>query len=706
MKMRGPIFFSIAMIAILFGVYYPKMNTGDKESVLINSILSGLQRMHYQPQTIDDAFSKKLYSLYLDRIDGGKRFFTKADIDQLQKFEISLDDEANAGTYAFFNLSLELMTNALDKTQTYYRDILAQPFDFTIEETVETDGEKKEWASNDKELKEYWRKMLKYETLSRLSDKLEAQKKGDDEKLTGKSVAELEEMVRKDVLKIYDDYYARIRKLKRSDRLSDYLNSVTNIFDPHTGYYEPIERDNFDIGMSGRLEGIGARLQTEGDYTKVVNIVPGGPAWKSKEIEENDIILNVAQEREEPIDISGMQINDVVSKIRGPKGTTVRLTVKKMDGSVKQVSLVRDVVILEEGFAKSLILGSDKGERIGYIKLPKFYADFEDASGRFCSDDVAIEIEKLKAEKVQGIILDLRNNTGGSLRDVVKMTGFFIEEGPVVQVKSRGRNPEVMEDTDPRVQYNGPLIIMVNEFSASASEIIAAALQDYGRAIIVGSNSTFGKGTVQRFYDLDRSIIENSNIKPLGSIKLTTQKFYRINGGSTQLKGVIPDIILPDNYQYIETGEKDYEFPLDWTEIPAVAYSQNVVKLNHLNAVKGKSSNRVKGHETFQKIEANAERLKKQRDMSEYPLSLKTFQTWSEQLEQEAKSYDDMFKEIDQLQVQNLSADLKDIELEESKKARNEDWLKSVKKDIYIYETLNIMHDLILGDIADVDNKK
>ncbi|MCB0662080.1 MAG: carboxy terminal-processing peptidase [Saprospiraceae bacterium] len=700
--LRGSLFFSLVAVAILFGAYYPSMDSEQKESVLINTILTSLQRFHFQPVPIDDQFSEKLFDLYMDRLDGGKRFLTKSDVKELSKFKDDLDDEAMQGTFTFFDKSYELVNNGITKTQGYYRDILSKPFDFSKKEEVETDGDKRDFASSDEELKEQWRLMLKYEVLRRVTTKLEDQEKGEDEELAGKSFEELEEMTRKDVLKVYDDWYDRLSKLQRKDRLSDYLNTVTNVYDPHTNYFEPIEKENFDIGMSGKLEGIGARLQTDGDYTKVSSIVPGGPAWKGKDLEENDVIMKVAQGDEEPVDITGMQINDVVSLIRGPKDTEVRLTVKKVDGLIKTITILRDVVVLEEGFAKSLIIESDLGDKVGYIKLPRFYADFEDASGRFCSDDIETELGKLKNESVDGIVLDLRNNGGGSLRDVVKMAGYFIEEGPIVQVKSRGRKPEVLSDTDPSVKYDGPLVVLVNDFSASASEILAAALQDYDRAVIVGTNSTFGKGTVQRFFDLDRAIIGNNEVKPLGQIKLTMQKFYRVNGGSTQLKGVIPDVILPSSYAYIETGEKENDYPLEWTEIPSVEYSQDVYEVNGLDRIVASSEKRVAQNDVFQKVEANAVRLKEQRDLSKYPLSLHEFQTWNDELEAEAKEFSDMFQPIESMKIRNLTVDAPGIEAEESKKARNDEWLKDVQKDVTLYETLNILHDLISNSVADV----
>lgn len=700
--LRGSLFFSLVAVAILFGAYYPSMDSQEKESVLINTILTSLQRFHFQPVPIDDDFSEKLYDLYMDRIDGGKRFLTKDDVSELVKFRNQLDDEAMQGTFTFFDKAQEKLNSGVEKTQQYYREILAEPFDFSIEEEVETDGDKKDFAVSDAMLREQWRLMLKYEVLRRLNSKLEEQEKGEDEELAGKSFEELEAMTREDVLKVYDDWYERLAKLKREDRMSDYLNTITNVYDPHTNYFEPIEKENFDIGMSGKLEGIGARLQTDGDYTKVSSIVPGGPAWKGKELEENDVIMKVAQGEEEPVDITGMQINEVVSLIRGPKDTEVKLTVKKVDGLIKTITIVRDVVILEEGFAKSLIIESDLGDKVGYIKLPRFYADFEDAGGRFCSDDIEKELGKLKGESVDGVILDLRNNGGGSLRDVVKMAGYFIEEGPIVQVKSRGRKPEVLSDKDPSVKYDGPLVVMVNDFSASASEILAAALQDYNRAVIVGTNSTFGKGTVQRFFDLDRAIIGNNEVKPLGQVKLTMQKFYRVDGGSTQLKGVIPDVILPGSYKYIETGEKENDYPLAWSEIPAVKYEQDVYEVSGLDRIIANSEERVASNEVFQQVESNAVRLKEQRELSTYPLVLEKFQSWNEKLEAEAKAYSDMFQPIEAMKIRNLGVDVPAIESEESKKARNEEWLKDVQKDLTLYETLNILHDLISNSVAEV----
>ena len=695
MKFRGPIFFSVLIIGLLVAAYYPKVDNAEKEAILMQTVVSGFSQLHYQPKEIDDNFSKEVFKLYLDQLDFGRRFLTEKDIAQLQQHELSIDNQVQERNFEFFNLSVDLLDAALDKTQTYYREILTAPFDYEVEESIELDGKKRSFAKDDASLKEFWRKYLKYETLERIVDALEKEEeKGEDE--MKKSFDEIEQEAREDVLEFFDDWYGRMDKLKRQDRLSAFLNTFTSAFDPHSEYYQPIDKENFNIRFSGRLEGIGARLSTEGDYTKVVKIIVGGPAWKQKQLEEDDVIMKVRQEDEaEAKDITGMVINDVVQLIRGDKGTNVTLTVKKVDGSVEDITIERDIVIIEEQFAKSLILKGKEGEKIGLINLPSFYADFQNSNGRFCSKDVGIEIEKLKAENVDGIILDLRNNGGGSLRDVVKMTGLFVEKGPIVQVKSRGRAPEVLKDVDSRVQYDGPLVVMVNSYSASASEILAAALQDYGRAVIVGSTSTFGKGTVQRFIDLDRTIRGHDEIKPLGEIKLTTQKFYRVNGGSTQLKGVIPDIILPDNFHYIKTGERDRDNAMEWTEIAPVSYSQNITDLSGLDKIKANSEARVKENETFQMVLKNAKRLEVQREQTDYPIEIDAYQEFLDQRQAAADQFKDLFEEEVIPDVANLATDMPGIEADESKKARNENWVESVKKDTYIEETLHIMHDLI-----------
>lgn len=700
MKFRAIVFFSLLTgITLLVGFYpYSQVKEMDqKESVLVRTMLAYVNQLHFSPKEVNDDFSKELFKYYLEEIDGSKRFFTQADVDKLNEYQVQLDDAVKLGSTDFFDASYALFNAALEKTQGYYREILAAPFDFSQKEVFEVDGTKRAFVKNDSELKELWRKYLKYETMNRLLDKQEQQEKerSKNAEIPEKSLEELEREAREATLKSYDDYYARLIKLKRSDRFGEFLNAVAAVFDPHTNYFAPIQKQNFDIRFSGRLEGIGATLQTQGDYTRVVTIVVGGPAWKGKELQENDLIMKVAQGDDgEFQDVSGMVLDDVVQLIRGKKGTKVRLYVKKADGSNKTILITRDIVQIEDTYARSLLLDGVDGKQIGYIFLPSFYADFNDPNGRFCAKDIAAELEKLKQENVHGIILDLRNNGGGSLRDVQRMTGFFIESGPIVQVKSRSTQPEVLRDVDNRVQYSGPLVVMVNALSASASEILAAALQDYGRAVIVGS-PTFGKGTVQRFYNLDNAIPNSPELQPLGEIKVTTQKFYRINGGSTQLKGVTPDVILPDDFLMVDIGEKKEAYPMEWTQIPPVNFSQNVYKVKNMEDLRRKSKARVDKDEVFQKVVANSKRLKTQRDASLISLNLEEYKALEASRMKEAEQFKDIFAAVVNPNVRNLEADLPSINLDESQKARNEDFVKTVSKDIYIRETLHILMDLI-----------
>jgi len=715
--------------------FYPAPDNPEKEKAIVSTAINALNGLHYEPAVLDDAFSEKVYEVYLNRIDGSRRFFTQEDYTIFAAHELQIDNQLDQADLTFFNVIEERFEVALQRSQDLYREILKTPFDFSSTETVELDGEKKAYPSDVAALRESWRKTLKWETMTRLNDKIEQQealrKKADkdeaadedavenldeqlgnddspentdvdddesDEELLNKSIEELEEDARKSVLKSFDDWYERMRKLKRSDRLSDYLNAVTSVYDPHTGYFAPVDKENFDISMAGKLEGIGARLQTDGEYTKVTDVVAGGPAWKGKELAEKDVIMKVAQEGEEPVDIGGMNINEVVQQIRGKKGTKVTLTVKQVDGTIADIEIIRDVVILEEGFAKSLMLDTDEGEKVGYIRLPRFYADFSDDKGRSSFRDIRTEVEKLKTEKVAGIILDLRSNGGGSLRDVVDMTGLFIDEGPVVQVKSRGRSPEVLKDDDNQVQYDGPLVVMVNEFSASASEILAAALQDYGRAVIVG-NKTFGKGTVQRFIDLDVAIRGANNVKPLGNLKVTTQKFYRVNGGSTQLEGVTPDIFLPDNYAYLETGERENDFPLQWDKIPAASYNRVPAYVASLPTIRKKSMARTQSNEVFIAIDKFAKELKSDRDESIVSLNLEAYTAEQTVRSAESKAYKELFKEIDAMQVDNLKLDKLQLEsADEGKIDRNKDFIERIQKDIHLYETVQIMNDMIDAD--------
>ena len=690
------VFAVVGAFSLLFGSFHISENDTEKEKVIQDVLLRVLNQAHFDPADINDEFSKEVYTTFLEYVDGRKRFFTTADIDQLSVYELEIDDHVNTGSLEFFDLAVELLQFRIDQAEQFYQEVLEQPFDFNVTESYEFDPDKKEYTSNISELKERWRKALKYDVLVKLESKVNRQE--EDSEVEQLSFEELEKQSREDVLKNYNRWYKNFKKVKRSDRFEAYLNSLAHAFDPHSDYFNPKEKQDFDINMGGKLEGIGARLRSEGDLTKVVFVVPGGPVWRNKTIEVNDYILKVKQKDEEPVDVFGMRLDDVVAMIRGDKGTFVTLTIKKKDETVIDVELERDVVNIEESFARSVKLDlPGTAENIGYIHLPKFYSSFEGEEGNSCAVDVAREIEKLKEDNVNGIILDLRNNGGGSLRDVVNMSGLFIEDGPIVQVKSPNRKPYVYKDEDEDVKYTGPLVVLVNSFSASASEILAAALQDYKRAVIVGSQS-FGKGTVQRFIDLDRAVRGSSEHKPLGELKITMQKFYRINGGSTQLKGVSPDINLPDRYSKIDVGEREYPNSMAWSEIGGLDYDQDVFLVDDLTYIKKRSQDRVAQNDQFKLISEQAQVFKENRDKTEYSLNFKEFRNYLDDKDEESKRFDDLLKEdIEFLNVTNLESDFESINLDETTKARNEDWIKSIKKDIYIAESLSIISDLING---------
>lgn len=668
----------------------------DKDEAIDQTISVALNNIHYSPLEINDKFSEKVYKLYLKRLDYNKKFLIQSDIDELKKYEKSIDDDFKNSQFNFFEKSYELILKRVAEAQEYYKDILSQPFDFTKDETIQLDPEKLNFCKSKEELKEAWRKTLKYQTLAKIYDLTEEQEKAREKSDTVKikSKEEIETEARKKVLKSNDDWFKRIREFNRNDRISIYFNSITGIYDPHTEYYAPKDKQNFDISMSGQLEGIGAQLQEKDGYIKVSGIVPGSPSWKQGQLKVGDLILKVAQGSNEPVDIVDMRMDDVLPLIRGKKGTEVRLTVKKPDGSIIIVPLVRDVIILEETFAQSVVLKGKK--KIGYIKLPSFYADFGGQNGgRSSAKDVKKELQKLKAENVEGIILDLRYNGGGSLADVIEMAGLFIEKGPIVQVKQKSGYPDIKEDRDASVVYDGPLVVMVNSNSASASEIMAAAIQDYKRGIIVGTSpTTFGKGTVQRFFSLDDYLPPSySHLKPLGDVKITMQKFYRINGGSTQLKGVTPDIALPDPYYLLDRGEKEQDYPLAWDEIAPAKYQYWKTDYG-IPKLKAASEERIKNNQGFITLNETAKRLKKQKDDNIVPLNYDKFMAMQKKIKEDNKKWDELDKEFNNFEISALSSDPIIPESDTIKTARIQDWYKNIKKDIYLNETMNIMTDI------------
>lgn len=678
-------------IGAAYGFYGRKP---DKDRVLLELVQYVLEEGHYSPSIIDDEFSKSFYSDFLSNLDYSKRYFLQSDIDEFEPFNTLIDDQIKFGDLTFFDLTYLRVSKRIEEVKTIYTNILSEPFDFNKDEFMQSNIDSMGYAKNHEELVERWRLYLKYNTLVRLSDAIESQDKEleKDPKFEIKTFEEMEKTSREAVKKTFDGWNDRLSELNRDDWFAAYLNVLTAQFDPHTTYFAPRDKKRFDQDMSGQLEGIGARLQAKDEYVTVIEVISGSPSWKQGDLEVEDKITKVAQEDGDPVNIVGMRLDDAVDLIKGKKGTKVRLFVKKLDGSTKVIPIVRDIVEIEETFAKSSVIERN-GIKYGIIHLPKFYINFQDKDARDSGEDVEKEVTHLKEEGVEGIIIDLRNNGGGSLQTAIKMSGLFIDEGPIVQVKSRDKEPNILRDEDSGILWDGPLVIMVNEYSASASEILAAALKDYGRAVIVGSNHTFGKGTVQNIWDLDNLINPRLDVKPLGAIKLTIQKFYRINGGATQLKGVASDIALPDRYTYLNVGEKEQEKPLPWDTIKPLEYDLWHMK-HDMDFIKEKSAKRVDESEQFSLIDENAKWLKNRRDNGEITLKLSSFEKENDEFKKEVEKFKPLNKYNNKLSFLSPGYEIKLIEKDSALAIKRESWHKNLQKDAYVEEAVNVLNDL------------
>jgi carboxyl-terminal processing protease len=694
MKRNYKVILVITALSAVLWSFIPseKKSDPEKDKLLLELLTMVLERGHYSPVAIDDAFSKKVYAKYLDNIDPTKRFFLQSDIEEFSKYETKIDDMIKNRDLTFFNLTNSRLLQRMQECRAIYDDVLGNPFDFNANENINVDYEKLPYAKNKRELVDRWRKQLKLQALSSITDKqkLEDDKKEKDAKYAVKSFETIEKEVRESSLKSLNEYFDFIQKeLTRNDWFSIYLNAIVERFDPHTFYFSPEDKEKFDMSMSGTFEGIGARLQKKNDAVEISELISGGPAWKGKELEAGDLILKVGQGKEEPIDVAGMRLDDVVKKIKGPKGTEVRLTVKKVDGTIKVISIIRAEVETEETFAKSSVVEKD-GKRFGVIYLPKFYISFENKENRDAYKDVAIEIERLKAQNIDGIVMDLRDNGGGSLETVVKMVGLFIPEGPVVQVKAPGREPEILPDPDKKVQYDGPLVVMINNFSASASEIFAAAIQDYKRGIVVGSKHSYGKGTVQNVIDLNQFIRGNS-YGDLGALKTTIQKFYRINGGSTQREGVMSDIIFPDRFTYLDMGERDEESALPWDKIAPAKYEPLPISYDQIIA---NSKKRIASNTYFNLIDENAKWIFERKDENTFSLNLNQFKKEMALSDAKIKKFKAISDYNNKLKFNSLPNEIALFEKDTLLKQKRERWHEDLQKDLYIEETLNVIAEI------------
>ena len=669
--------------------------TDDKDGLVIQLITYVLDQAHYLDKEIDDNFSEEVFETFIENIDPYKRYFYASDYKDFSKYKFSIDDSFKNPDLTFFNLVHDRFINRISETKSIYKKILSTPFDFTRQEQFNLDIDEMEYVNNESELYDRWRRLLKIYVIENYHDEIkdDQRKFEKDSAFLIRSNAEIEETVRLDLSQTMDESYRVLQEeLQRQDWFSVYINSFVSQYDPNTSYLDPDSRDRFDVDISGNYAGIGAMLRKKIDKVEITEIISGGPAWRDNSLEKGDAILKVRQEDEdEAVSILGMRLSDAVKLIKGEKGTNVYLTVKKVDGSVSEISIKRDIVLLEETYIKSSIV-SKSDLKYGVINIPKFYIDFDNQSNRDAAKDLRLEINRLKEEGVKGLVIDLRNNGGGSLKTVVDMAGMFIKNGPVVQVKYFDKEKQILSDRDRSILWTGPLVILVNEGSASASEILAAAMQDYKRAIVIGGNQTWGKGTVQVVFPLNRMVRGNTN-GDLGALRYTTQKYYRINGGSVQLEGVKSDINVPYRYKYLDFGEKDSDNPMQWDEIGKADYSTWQSNFDFNQAIE-KSKIRMENNNYLKLVDENAKWIKSVRDNKIVNLNYDDFKEEIEKNSIETEK----FKALDDYSMDytfnSLPYEINLISSDSVLGLKRERWHKSLSKDIYIEEALNVLSDL------------
>lgn len=701
-----PVVLALTAISIFWGFSTRGGNSDGEDNPkarhakILRNVGILLEEGHFRPHKIDDAFSKEVLTKFLKDLDGDKNYFSQADIDAFNKYGNKIDDEIHGSPLESFYAINDVYTKRVNEVSQLYEDYLAKPFTFTKDEDLERDADKLAYPKNIADRNDRWRKQLKLLVLEKYVLAQEEREKNKGKKdFVAKADSTLEREAREQVGKQFDRFFTTKKNRETLDaNFSIFVNAITGAMDPHTDYMPPLDLRTFKEAMKGSFFGIGAQLKEDDGKIKIGTLVSGGPAWKSGELKENDEIIKVAQGAEEPVDVTGYSVTDAVKLIRGSaKGSEVRLTLKRADGTIKVVSLLRDDIKLEDTFARSAIINGP--HKIGYIYLPEFYADFDKPNGARSAKDVAKEVEKLKNEKVEGIVLDLRGNGGGSLYDVVEIAGLFIDEGPVVQVKGRGDKSQVLKDKNKGVLYDGPLAVLVDETSASASEIFAAAIQDYKRGIIVGSTSTYGKGTVQRNIPLNPEneiqLFGSSAKEDLGTVKLTLQKFYRINGDATQLRGVVPDVILPDRYDFLKIREKDNPYSLKWDETGKADYAPWSSSSTDAYFI-ASANEEVNKSNTFGKIKANVQWLEKNLDKT-FSLNINKYKQEKQKLVDINKQMDDLYKLPVPMKVINLPADTAEINSATDKADNNNKWIKAVSSDIFIDETVKIIGKMIEG---------
>lgn len=691
----------VPLMSLMFCFNSPQ-NDDDKMHIIMINVKNALS-FHYAPKPINDAYSEEVYNNYFESIDPTKKYFLQSDMDEFAKHRNLLDDYLNKGDLIFYKQTIDRLYERVDEIDKMTQDIFSKPINLDENEEFILEPKLKNHPANKKELYDEWKKYIKYNILQEIetmTSKEEAQKEKRDSVIAHRlkdtinvktlSLEEKKNKAIEEIKELISHTFKRFKKRKKMDWFSVYMNAYTEVFDPHTNYFSPKDKEDFDTNFAGKVIGIGAQIQEKKGHLYMGPLVVGAPAWKSKQISEGDKILKVkAKPNEEHTNVVGMLVDEAVRLIRGEKNTEVVLTLQKKDGSIKEVKLIREEVSIEDTFARSIVINNPNGDKFGYIYLPSFNADFENPHGRNASDDVKAEILKLKAKNIKGIILDVRSNGGGALTEVVDIMGLFIKNGPVVQVKDGNGKIDILRNRSNTPVWDGPLLIMQSEFSASASEILAGAVKDYQRGVVLGSPHSYGKGTVQTFIEFNRFMRTSDDF---GSLKLTIQKFYRINGKSTQLKGVDADIPMKGLFTYAEIGEKYKENALPWDQIPTANFSSSY-SLN-LQKLLNNSQKRLANDNIYQLLQESAlwrEKLDKEEKIS---LNLIKFMELMKNRKEHIKKFKLLSKYDNQLKFTLHNDEENRTKKDEAFKQKSESWIKNLRKDIYLKEAINVISEI------------
>jgi carboxyl-terminal processing protease len=706
----------------------PEVERDPREPMLAELATVLLTEKHLLRRPIDDALSKEAFPEYLEQLDGAKQLLLQEHVSLLSAYADRMDDQLRARDFVLARKGAALAASRRKVVAKVVADIMSRPLDFSQPGEIEVDPEKLSYCRTEAELRERWQGVLKLQVLERVQQmeslledggkqaaKARSRKASDphgatsgeqeDDRAAAIALSEIprtpeerEVKARKDVASAYETRFTRLATVESLEPAQQFLNAITAAYDPHTQYLPPADKENFDIAITGTVEGIGALLGEKEHYVVVQEVVPGGAAWQAGELQAGDLILAVAQDGKDPVDVTDMPLDKVVAMIRGPKGTRVTLTVKKPEGAIESIAITRDVVKIETAYARAAVLDlGPRQEPMGYILLPTFYGDMgrPKPGERNATADVRALLAQFEKRKLRGAIIDVRGNGGGLLNHARDISGLFVDKGPIVQARDFEGQVDVLADDDPSVAFRGNVVVLVDRFSASASEILAGALQDYERAVIVGTGPTHGKGTVQGVIELDR-VAPAPAKDSLGVFKLTVQQFFRVNGASTQWKGIIPDIVLPDPASYIDSGERSLPHSIPWTSVPALDFTRQPHTWKTAALVTA-SRQRVQASAPFARIESFGKLIKARRADTRQPLDRAGWEAKRKRDKEALEAADPKLKDHKPLFSVDLVSDpsMPSVALQDKKlRARIDAWKTDLARDIWVDEALHVLSDM------------